>query len=139
MLPDGSNIDDAPSPKVDPHICNKSYLDVTDFDEDLSDLIATCQRHTRCSEAYCLRTRNGRQQCRFGYPKELCHRLPSLSVMTGNQRLTSLEMTPQSTVTTQFKSQVGVATLTCSTFYLNTELYNIVPSMSQRMSHGHNH
>lgn len=71
VLPDGSNIDDAPSPKVNPHICNKSYLDVTDFDEDLSDLIAICQRHTRCSEAYCLRTRNGCQQCRFGYPKEL--------------------------------------------------------------------
>jgi len=49
VLPDGSNIDDAPSPKVNPHICNKSYLDVTDFDEDLSDLIATCQRHTCCS------------------------------------------------------------------------------------------
>ena len=71
VLPDGSNIDDAPPAKTDPHICNKAYSDVTDFSEDLTDLVATCQRHTRCSEAYCLRTRNGRQQCRFGYPKPL--------------------------------------------------------------------
>ena len=71
ILPDGSNIDNAPPPKTDPHICNKSYADITDFSEDLSDLVATCQRHTRCSEAYCLHTRNGRQQCRFGYPKPM--------------------------------------------------------------------
>ena len=30
----------------------------------------TCQ-HTCCSEAYCLRTRNGKQECWFGYPKDL--------------------------------------------------------------------
>ena len=47
------------------------YQDVEDFGQDLADLIATCQRHTRCSAAYCLRTRNGRQECRFGYPKPL--------------------------------------------------------------------
>ena len=69
VLPDGSNIDDAPPPKTDLHICNKSYQDVQDIDQDLKDLVATCQRHTRCSAAYCLRTHNGRQECRFGYPK----------------------------------------------------------------------
>ena len=42
-----------------------------DFEEDLTDLIATCQRHTRCSESYCLHMRNGKQECRFGYPKNL--------------------------------------------------------------------
>ena len=47
------------------------YGDIQDFDQDLTDLIATCQRHTRCSVAYCLRTRNGRQECHFGYPKPL--------------------------------------------------------------------
>ena len=71
VLPDRSNIDIAPAPKTDPHICNKMYQDVEDFDQDLADLIATCQRHTRCSAAYCLRTWNGRQECRFGYPKPL--------------------------------------------------------------------
>ena len=70
VLPDGSNVSDAPPAKVDPHICNKSYAQITDFEEDLIDLIATCQRHTRCSESYCLRTRNGKQECRFGYPKD---------------------------------------------------------------------
>ena len=38
---------------------------------DLIDLIATCQRHTRCSAAYCLKTKKGKQKCRFGYPKPL--------------------------------------------------------------------
>ena len=60
-----------PLPVTNPHICNKSYLDVQDHHQDLCELVATCQRHTRCSEAYCLRTRHGRQECRFGYPKPL--------------------------------------------------------------------
>ena len=71
VLPDGSNLDDAPAPKTDPHVCNQQYGNIQDFDKDLSDLVATCQRHTRCSATYCLRTRNGRQECRFGYPKPL--------------------------------------------------------------------
>ena len=71
VAPDGSDVDDAPPPVTQPHICNKSYLDIEDCHKDLSQLIATCQRHTRCSEAYCLRTRHGKQACRFGYPKPL--------------------------------------------------------------------
>jgi len=69
ILPDGSNIEQAPLPKTNPHICNLPYTEVVDFDHDLADLIATCQRHTRCSASYCLRTCNNQQQCRFGYPK----------------------------------------------------------------------
>ena len=38
---------------------------------DLVDLIATCQRHTRCSTAYCHKNKKGKQECRFGYPKPL--------------------------------------------------------------------
>ena len=71
ILPDGSNADDAPPPKTNPHICNQPYSEIEDFNQDLIDLIATCQRHTRCSAAYCLRTQNGQQKCRFGYPKQL--------------------------------------------------------------------
>ncbi len=71
ILRDGSNGDQAPPPQTAPHICNKPYADVQDFQQDYEDLIATCQRHTRCSPAYCLRTRGGQQQCRFGYPKPL--------------------------------------------------------------------
>ena len=71
VLPDGSNIDDAPAPMTDPHVGNQVYGDIQDFDKDLADLVATCQHHTRCSAAYCLHTRNGRQECRFGYPKPL--------------------------------------------------------------------
>ena len=40
VLPDGSNVSHAPPPKVDPHVCNKSYSQVTDTQKDLSDLIA---------------------------------------------------------------------------------------------------
>ena len=68
---DGSNVADAPLPKTNPHICNKPFLEIEDLHEDLTDLIATCQRHTHCSAAYCLRTQNGVQACWFGYPKEL--------------------------------------------------------------------
>ena len=72
VLPDGSNLDDAPPAKANPHICNQAYNAIQDLDRDLVDLLATCQRHTRsCSPAYCLRTRHGRQECRFGYPKKL--------------------------------------------------------------------
>ena len=63
VLPDGSNITDAPAPKTDPHVCNKAYGDIQDFDEDLADLVSTCQRHTRCSASYCLRTKHGKQEC----------------------------------------------------------------------------
>ena len=45
------------------------------------DLIATCQRHTRCSAAYCLRTQNGHQKCRFGYPKQL---QPETTIVTAD-------------------------------------------------------
>ena len=71
ILPDGSNVDDAPGPKTDPHICNQVYTEIEDFEQDLSELVATCQRHTQCSAAYCLCTRHEQHQCRFGYPKPL--------------------------------------------------------------------
>uniref|UniRef100_A0A1X7V3Z1 Helitron helicase-like domain-containing protein n=1 Tax=Amphimedon queenslandica TaxID=400682 RepID=A0A1X7V3Z1_AMPQE len=71
VLPDGSNVSDAPPAKVDPDICNESYSKVTDFEEDLNDVIATCKRHTYCSESYCLHTHNGKQECQFGYTKDL--------------------------------------------------------------------
>jgi len=71
VLHDGSNVSDAPLPKLHPHACNQSYLQVEDHHQDLNDLIATCQRHTRCSAAYRLRDKNGLQQCRFNYPKPL--------------------------------------------------------------------
>lgn len=68
---DGSNAEAAPTPKTRPHVCNKPYTEVKDFNMDLVDLIATCQRHTRCSVEYCLRKKKGKQECRFGYPKPL--------------------------------------------------------------------
>ena len=71
ILPDGSNAQDAPPPKTNPHVCNQSYVEVEDFHQDLVDLVATCQRHTRCSASYCLRNYQGQQKCRYGYPKPL--------------------------------------------------------------------
>ena len=74
-----SQMADAPPPKIDPHICNKVYGDIHDLDEDLADLVATCQRHTRCSAAYCLRIKHGKQECHFGYPKPL---QPNTAIIT---------------------------------------------------------
>ena len=71
VQPDGSDVDSAPPARVSPHICNQPYAGIEDFNQDLIDLVATCQRHTRCSAAYCLRTTHGQQKCRFGYPKPL--------------------------------------------------------------------
>ena len=71
VLPDGSNISEVPCAQVDPHICNKAYRDIVKFDKDLAQLVEACQRHTRCSSAYCLHESNGKQQCRFGYPKDI--------------------------------------------------------------------
>ena len=68
---DGSNASDAPLPQVDPHVCNRPFAAIENYEEDLKELIATCQRHTRCSPSYCLKTKHGQQQCRFGYPKPL--------------------------------------------------------------------
>ena len=69
---DGNNMQNAvPLPKTKPHVCNRSYTEITDMIMDLVDLIATCQRHTRCSTAYCLKKKKGKQECRFGYPKPL--------------------------------------------------------------------
>ena len=36
ILRDGSNVSDAPQPRVNPHICNKLYTDVEDHQEDLN-------------------------------------------------------------------------------------------------------
>ena len=71
VLPDGSNIASAPSAKLDPHVCSQSYSQIEEYNSDLTDLVATCQRHTCCSTSYCLRTKQGVQACRFGYPKPL--------------------------------------------------------------------
>ena len=35
------------------------FTDVTDYNLDLSQLIATCLRHAVCSEAYCWKQKNG--------------------------------------------------------------------------------
>ena len=71
LLHDGSNASHAPPPQTNPQLCNKAFTDVTDYNLDPSQLVATCQRHTVCSEAYCLKQKNGQQSCKFGYPKEL--------------------------------------------------------------------
>ena len=68
---DGSNSDNAPVPQTKPHVCNKPYSEVEDIKMDVIELIATCQRHTRCSPAYCLKKKKVVQECCFGYPKPL--------------------------------------------------------------------
>ena len=64
FLPNGSNFSEAPLPQTQPHVCNKSFSDIDGPGQNLIDLVATCQRHTRCSAAYCLHKKNGQQSCR---------------------------------------------------------------------------
>jgi len=63
VLPDGSNLDSAPLPRVNPHVCAHLYSQIEDHQQDLIVIIATCQRHTKCSTSYCLRTKQGQQIC----------------------------------------------------------------------------
>ena len=71
VLPDGSNLESVPLPLINPHVCSRLYTQIEDYQQDLVDLIATCQRHTKCSTSYCLCKKQGQQICRFGYPKPL--------------------------------------------------------------------
>jgi hypothetical protein len=84
---DGSDAVHAPLPQTKPHVCNKNYADIEDYNIDLVKLIATCQRHTRCSTAYCLKKKNGKQTCRFDYPKPL---QPATNIVTKEKSLTLL-------------------------------------------------
>ena len=94
ILEDGSNASDAPLPQVDPHVCNKPFESVDDYEKDLKELIAMCQRHTRCSPSYCLKAKNGEQQCRFGYPKPLHMQTTLSATEDGDLRLTQKGMAP---------------------------------------------
>ena len=50
---DSNNIVHAvPIPNIKEHVCNRKFLEIDDLQMDLVDLVATCQRHTRCSSAY---------------------------------------------------------------------------------------
>ena len=54
------------------HPCQKRSDELNDDLQDYIDLINKLQRHIRCSPMYCLCiNREGKQVCRFGYPKEI--------------------------------------------------------------------
>lgn len=91
---DGSDAGNAPLPKTKPHVCNKKYSEVEDIHMDLAELITTCQRHTRCSPAYCLKKKkNGELQCRFHYPKDL-QPVTSIHTKDGEPSLTTQRNDP---------------------------------------------
>jgi DNA replication protein DnaC len=59
------------TPVPNNHLCQKRLEELHDDEQDYIELVNKLQRHTRCSPAYCLRTKRGQQQsCRFGFPKE---------------------------------------------------------------------
>ena len=55
------------------HPCARRFADVDECEADYESLINSVQRHTKCSERYCLRKKRGSAvaECRFGYPKPL--------------------------------------------------------------------
>jgi hypothetical protein len=59
---------DAPVPVR--HPCQKANDELCDDLQDYIELVNKLQKHTRCSPSYCLRTKNGQQYCRFGFPKD---------------------------------------------------------------------
>src|SRR2546421_106808 len=62
-------------PVPEQHPCQKKNKELRDDQQDYIDLINKLQRHTRCNPSYCLRiNREGKQVCRFGYPKEIVER-----------------------------------------------------------------
>ena len=69
LQPDGSDHSEAPQPQTNPHVCNKAHADVEDVEQDLTQLIATCQCHTVCSTAYCLRTKTVSRNVAFTTPR----------------------------------------------------------------------
>ena len=57
---------------VNNHPCSTIPQQVQNLHDYLKDLINICQKHTRCTPGYCLRTqRDGTQKCRFGFPKQI--------------------------------------------------------------------
>ncbi len=76
VLPDGSNVYDAPTPKTDP-ICNQRYTEVQDFDQDLACCYLPMTHPMFCS--ILLAHLEWTQECRFGYPKPL---QPSTALVT---------------------------------------------------------
>ena len=72
--------------------------------EDLSQLIATYQRHTVCYTAYCLRTKHCKQECCFHYPKALCEETV-VSVKDGNVELQTARNNPLITASASFSSK----------------------------------
>ncbi|XP_066915540.1 uncharacterized protein [Clytia hemisphaerica] len=58
------------------HPCKIRLEDIPeeDLEQDYIDLANSVQRHTKCSSAYCLRTKNDKQECRFKFPFESCEK-----------------------------------------------------------------
>ena len=145
VLAVSSNVADAPLPKNNPHICSKPYSEIEDYHQDLSDLIATCQRHTSCSAAYCLRTSHGVQKCHFGYPKPLqTQHLPCLVIMrmtvkTKSQCCLLLETMDSLTASIQSSCLLGVLMWTCNIVCQSARLSSMSPSMPPRVSLDHYH
>lgn len=63
---------DKNSAQPDEHPCRIRYNHVTDFQEDLAQLLNTVQRHTECSRDYCIRynKKTKAHQCRFKFPND---------------------------------------------------------------------
>ncbi|PKY29831.1 hypothetical protein RhiirB3_446622 [Rhizophagus irregularis] len=58
------------APISERHPCQKGVEEINDDLQDYVELINKLQRHTKCSPSYCLRSKQGQQVCRFGYPKK---------------------------------------------------------------------
>ena len=62
------NVDKYP---VASELCTKLPREIVDVVEHGARLLNCCARHTKCGK-HCQREKNGKVECRFGYPKALC-------------------------------------------------------------------
>ena len=68
---DNNDIPGAGDPSHPPkHPCSLRHSEIEDHNADYHDLVNAVERHTRCSAAYCLRSKQGQlAECRFKYPR----------------------------------------------------------------------
>jgi hypothetical protein len=82
------------APPLDHHLCQKRSEDLNNDMQDYIELINKLQRHTRCS-SYCLwcNKQTGKQNCRFGFPKELVDKT-TINDNNGHLELTTVRNDP---------------------------------------------
>src|SRR2546423_11335879 len=107
---------DAPVP--DRHPCQKGNEELCDDLQDYIELVNKLQRHTRCNPSYCLRSKDGQQYCRFGFPKDNVEHSSIHENDRGQPELITSRNDPYVNPIIAFSSKGGVQTVTLNLFLI---------------------